>query len=109
MCRRCGRWRIFRFCDEADGFDLKLFAGLTPSALPLAEFLPARVDASPGTPFRVLWLVGPEGDFTPGEVARAEAKGFRAVTLGPYVLRCETAALYALSITSYELGLRTTG
>ena len=29
--------------------------------------------------------------------------GFEPVTLGPLVLRCETAAVYALSILSYEL------
>ena len=29
--------------------------------------------------------------------------GFEPITLGPLVLRCETAAVYALSILSYEL------
>jgi 16S rRNA (uracil1498-N3)-methyltransferase len=31
------------------------------------------------------------------------AAGFAPVSLGPLVLRCETAAIYALSIVSYEL------
>jgi 16S rRNA (uracil1498-N3)-methyltransferase len=37
--------------------------------------------------------VGPEGGFTDGEVARAVAAGWRVVSLGPRVLRVETAAL----------------
>ena len=33
----------------------------------------------------------------------AKSAGFEPITLGPLVLRCETAATYALSILSYEL------
>ncbi len=40
-------------------------------------------------------LIGPEGDFTPAEVAQARAAGFQPVTLGESVLRTETAALFA--------------
>ncbi len=38
-------------------------------------------------------LVGPEGGLTKGEVDSATALGFRPVTLGPRILRIETAAL----------------
>ena len=38
-------------------------------------------------------LIGPEGDFTPEEVAAALDAGFRAVTMGDNRLRTETAAL----------------
>jgi 16S rRNA (uracil1498-N3)-methyltransferase len=48
-------------------------------------------------------LVGPEGDFTPAEISRSKTAGFEPITLGPLVLRCETAAVYALSVLSYEL------
>lgn len=40
-------------------------------------------------------LIGPEGDFTPEEVAEAVAAGYTPVLLGPNRLRAETAALYA--------------
>lgn len=40
-------------------------------------------------------LVGPEGGFSPSEVAAAEAAGFAAASLGPLRLRAETAALAA--------------
>jgi 16S rRNA (uracil1498-N3)-methyltransferase len=54
-------------------------------------------------PKKVLWLIGPEGDFTAAEMSLSQTMGFDPVTLGPLVLRCETAATYALSILSYEL------
>ncbi len=40
-------------------------------------------------------LIGPEGDFSPKEIASALAAGFKPVTLGNQRLRTETAALYA--------------
>lgn len=84
--------------------DLKLIASLHPGARPLHAILAARRAASPGQPLRrAAWAVGPEGDFTPEEMAHALAAGFHPVSLGPLVLRCETAAIYALSILSYEL------
>jgi 16S rRNA (uracil1498-N3)-methyltransferase len=48
-------------------------------------------------------LVGPEGDFTPAELALALRHGCQPITLGPVILRVETAAIYCLSILSYEL------
>ncbi|AHJ98011.1 16S rRNA (uracil(1498)-N(3))-methyltransferase [Hymenobacter swuensis] len=41
-------------------------------------------------------LIGPEGDFTPQEIAAAFARGIRPVTLGASRLRTETAALAAV-------------
>jgi 16S rRNA (uracil1498-N3)-methyltransferase len=48
-------------------------------------------------------LVGPEGDFTPAELELARRHGCQPITLGPIILRVETAAIYCLSILSYEL------
>lgn len=47
--------------------------------------------------------VGPEGDFTPEEYRAIAVAGAAPITLGPLVLRAETAAIYCLSILSYEL------
>ena len=95
------------FMEAADGYDLKLIASLQPGARPLHEALAAFRSARPagaaGTPVSAVWLIGPEGDFTPAEFARALASGFLPITLGPLVLRCETAAIYALSVLAYEL------
>jgi 16S rRNA (uracil1498-N3)-methyltransferase len=48
-------------------------------------------------------LVGPEGDFTPAEIALAKSHGCQPVTLGPIILRTETAAIYCLSVLAHEL------
>lgn len=40
-------------------------------------------------------MIGPEGDFSPAEVALAGEYGCRAVSLGPCRLRTETAAVFA--------------
>ena len=42
--------------------------------------------------------VGPEGDFTPAEEARLAARGGEAISLGPTVLRSETAAIAAIAM-----------
>ena len=43
-------------------------------------------------------LVGPEGDFSPEEVQKAEEHGFKSVSLGKSRLRTETAALVAVHL-----------
>lgn len=47
-----------------------------------------------------LFLSGPEGGLTEDEEAAALAKGFMAVSLGPRILRADTAPLAALAILS---------
>ena len=49
-----------------------------------------------------VWI-GPEGDFTRDELKMIEASGALPVSLGGLTLRVETAAIYCLSILSYEL------
>jgi 16S rRNA (uracil1498-N3)-methyltransferase len=89
--------------ESARGYDLKLIASLQPGAKSLKSVLAAFRAAQNRAPVKVLWLVGPEGDFTPAELSTAKSAGFEPITLGPLVLRCETAAVYALSVLSHEL------
>jgi 16S rRNA (uracil1498-N3)-methyltransferase len=91
------------FMEAAKGFDLKLIASLQTGAKSLKTVLAGFQSAQQRSPQKVLWLIGPEGDFTPAEMSVSQSAGFEPVTLGPLVLRCETAAAYALSILSYEL------
>lgn len=49
-------------------------------------------------------LTGPEGGFEPEEVEQAQAAGLQICTLGPRILRCETAPLCALSAVMYHIG-----
>ncbi|MDK2855823.1 MAG: rRNA (uracil1498-N3)-methyltransferase [Bacillota bacterium] len=60
--------------------------------------------AERGSVRRLLILVGPEGGFTPDEVGLVVEAGALPVTLGPRILRTETAGLVAASIILYELG-----
>jgi 16S rRNA (uracil1498-N3)-methyltransferase len=91
------------FLESAKGYDLKLIASLQPGAKSLKSVLAAFQSANGRAPKKVLWLIGPEGDFTPAEMSLSQSCGFAPITLGPLVLRCETAAIYALSVLSYEL------
>lgn len=53
---------------------------------------------------RVAAVVGPEGGLTPQEVAVLQGMGGRRVSLGPTVLRTETAGPVAVALIAYELG-----
>lgn len=52
----------------------------------------------------VALLVGPEGGFAPAEVAAARAHDFHPISLGPRILRTETAAISAATIIQFALG-----
>lgn len=59
--------------------------------------IPRQLFASVFTPGRpVLMLIGPEGDFSPGEIRMTLGAGFSPVSLGEIRLRTETAALFAV-------------
>lgn len=49
-------------------------------------------------------LIGPEGGFSKEEVEKAEKAGIKAITLGPRILRSETASISLVSNILYELG-----
>jgi 16S rRNA (uracil1498-N3)-methyltransferase len=49
-------------------------------------------------------LVGPEGGFSEAEHERATVAGLKAVSLGPRIMRTETAALAALAIAQATWG-----
>ncbi|MBA2241269.1 MAG: 16S rRNA (uracil(1498)-N(3))-methyltransferase [Chthoniobacterales bacterium] len=83
--------------------DLQLIGSLQTDALHLKTILTDYSDGHENRPASVLMLIGPEGDFTPAELNLARAHGCRPMTLGPIVLRVETAAIYSLSVLSYEL------
>ncbi len=47
---------------------------------------------------RLAIVIGPEGGFEPSEIEELRALGAQVATLGPRILRCETAPLAALSV-----------
>jgi 16S rRNA (uracil1498-N3)-methyltransferase len=63
-------------------------------APPLLRSLPERREAAD----RVALLLGPEGGWTDAERLAADSAGWRPVSLGPQILRAETAACAALAV-----------
>jgi 16S rRNA (uracil1498-N3)-methyltransferase len=74
---------------------LRCVLSLADGTQPLAAVLASQPAHTP-----VLFLSGPEGGLSPSEDAAARAAGFVPVTLGPRVLRAETAALAALVLAA---------
>jgi 16S rRNA (uracil1498-N3)-methyltransferase len=89
--------------DVPTTYDLRLIGSLQPDALHLKHILSEFRERHGDRPQNVLMMVGPEGDFTPAELALAKSQGCLPITLGPIILRVETAAIYCLSVLSYEL------
>jgi 16S rRNA (uracil1498-N3)-methyltransferase len=74
------------------------FGALQEGAVPLPDFFGRlRRENCP----QVAMFIGPEGDFSPAEVAALLAAGVQPVTFGPIVFRVETAALFILSALQY--------
>jgi 16S rRNA (uracil1498-N3)-methyltransferase len=65
---------------------------------------PALGQSIPTTVASVAVLIGPEGGLTVEEVGLAVAAGFKVVTLGPRILRTETAAIATLAVIQSLLG-----
>lgn len=65
---------------------------------PLASVLPQRPPASAAV------LIGPEGGFSAAEAAEAGAAGFVPVSLGPRILRSETAGFVVTTILQHHYG-----
>jgi 16S rRNA (uracil1498-N3)-methyltransferase len=66
--------------------------------------LPGVLHSLAHRPKSIALLVGPEGGFDPEEVTLAQRQGIQAVTLGPRILRAETAGMASATIVMSELG-----
>ncbi|RQO81445.1 16S rRNA (uracil(1498)-N(3))-methyltransferase [Acidovorax sp. FJL06] len=109
-CEQCGRNRVPRVHDAIDLAAWvrtqaapaaptakpaqRLLLSLRPGTAPLHQ---AAAAAPGGVPQPVLFLSGPEGGLSSAEEDLALQHGFAPVTLGPRVLRAETAPLAALA------------
>ena len=79
--------------------DLRLVAALEPDA----QSFKAALAGHQGLKQSILMVIGPEGDLTEQEYREARARRCVPVTLGPIILRVETAAMYCLSVLRHEL------
>lgn len=110
-CKQCGQnWvpevrtpmKVEAFARQSRD-PLKLIAAISPESRSLKTILAVRGEENGPTPDAASLMIGPEGDFTPAELSQAYSFGFAPLSLGPIILRSETAAIYALSITGHEL------
>jgi 16S rRNA (uracil1498-N3)-methyltransferase len=85
-----------QFLKDSGYFDLKLLAYEEEKQVRLHDVMTP-------SPRRVALVIGPEGGFSETEVAAAQARGFRAFSLGPRRLRAETACIAGLALLLYEL------
>ncbi len=79
---------------------LRLQCAIVPHARPMRA---ALEEARAAGHREAILLIGPEGDFSPAEYAAAEQAGYLPLSLGPIILRVETAAFLALAATRYAL------
>ena len=92
-----------QYLASAERADLTLIASLQAGAKHPRTIFRDFMQEKGRKPKTVSVWVGPEGDFTPAEINTVLAAGALPITLGPLVLRSETAAFYCLSMVNYEL------
>ncbi len=107
--KQCGRWRIPRISapvdfktviTQSDHRLLKIF--FYENATTSFDSLPSN---SAGTDQRgVHFVIGPEGGFSVNEAGFAIENGFHPVSLGPRILRSETAATAACTLIQHLFG-----
>jgi 16S rRNA (uracil1498-N3)-methyltransferase len=99
----------------------------SPRVRPMAEFSQVVGEETPGALRLIFWeqetrrgltdslaafprmseilaLIGPEGGFSSAEAGLACAAGFHIISLGPRILRTETAAIAVMSLLQYKMG-----
>ncbi|RJQ22803.1 MAG: 16S rRNA (uracil(1498)-N(3))-methyltransferase [Nitrospiraceae bacterium] len=107
--QQCGREKITGIDDpvEFEKFlynpPFPLFSGIIFSEEQKEQNL-KRILAGLKDVENIVLLIGPEGGFSEEETEAAVGKGFITASLGPRILRTETAPLSAISIIQYELG-----
>jgi 16S rRNA (uracil1498-N3)-methyltransferase len=92
--KQCGRNSLMRVSPPAR------FADWLGSASASTRWIlhPGDRSSEPAILENAAIAIGPEGGFTDAEIAEAECSGFKRLSLGPRVLRVETAALAIAAI-----------
>jgi len=111
-CKQCGQNYLPRvhmpvspkvFFEQYAPKGLRLIASLQAGSLPIKSVMAEATEGERDLPADVTVLVGPEGDFTPAELSLSRSHGCQPITLGPIILRTETAAIYCMSVLGHEL------
>lgn len=89
---------------QAEKVDFPLLASLQPNAGEMRECLARFYEAHRCPPQSASFWIGPEGDFSPAEIGHITREAAASpITLGPWVLRTETATIAGLAILSHEI------
>ena len=104
QCRRALLPELYAATPFADALQLAGAAELKLMLYEGEERWSLRDAIAGQRPERVALLVGPEGGFTAAEVNAARGAGFLPVTLGPRILRTETAAIAGAALLQGLLG-----
>jgi 16S rRNA (uracil1498-N3)-methyltransferase len=79
--------------------EVRLLCSEMDNAKPIREVLESVRPSE-----QITLAIGPEGGWTPAEIAAATDAGFQSVSLGSNILRTETAVIAALAMVQYALG-----
>jgi 16S rRNA (uracil1498-N3)-methyltransferase len=91
------------FLSRGEPFELSLVASLQAGSRHPGKCFEDFRQTHGRQPASIGVWVGPEGDFTLEELEAIKSGGALPITLGPLILRTETAAVYCLSVINYEL------
>jgi 16S rRNA (uracil1498-N3)-methyltransferase len=103
--KQCGRTSIPKITKistygealkNIDQYDLAIMACLSGETVSIRESL-AGIKAG-----KIIVFIGPEGDFTDGEIEMFNESNCKHVSLGQRVLKSDTAGLFVLSVLNYE-------
>ncbi len=101
------RWRVPTIAPPRSLTSLLTSCGTETITLMLAERKEGKtlqtVELPRGANGVALVLIGPEGGWSKEEVQIADQAGIQSITLGPHILRSETAAIAAISILQSRL------
>ncbi len=93
---------------EEESGTLRLIASELGGAVPLRRRMEA-IEMTKAPLLRCHVLIGPEGGWTEDEIAAAQAARFLPISLGPRILRAETAAIAVLAVLQAWWGEAETG
>jgi 16S rRNA (uracil1498-N3)-methyltransferase len=103
-CEQCGRNRVPELVAPVDFFNVLPADTSGATRILLSPTGDLRIDDLKEAGAGITVLIGPEGGLEDSEQEAALAAGFKAVRLGPRVLRTETAAIAALTIIQRYFG-----
>jgi 16S rRNA (uracil1498-N3)-methyltransferase len=107
--KQCGRNRMMsiepgasfsHILERCSGFDHRII--FWEKETKSIKALQSQENPCPGS--KIAIILGPEGGFDPQEIEAAIEKGFTSVSLGPRILRAETAAIVACSLVQFIFG-----